>query len=129
MPLVVRQQVGLVENQNDGYAIGFGRGQKTVDECRGRLGLADGDDEQCLVDIGCQDMALLGQVDRLADNVVPAILYFINPVAFTQCHTVADGHGVGAAYALQAEVALYLAIKQLAIVCQDGVPAARILND
>ena len=83
-------------------------------------------------------MALLRQVDALADDVVAAVvdvdnppsllspLYFysllspLSSLLFTftlfsllslDRHTVADSHGVGAPYAFDAEVALYLAVK------------------
>ena len=59
MQLLGREQVGLVENQHHGDAIGLGRGQETVDEGGGGLRIIDGDDKKHLVDIGRQDMALL----------------------------------------------------------------------
>ena len=91
--------------------IGFGGSQETVDEGGGGLGIDDCDYQEGLIDVGGQDVALLGEVDALADDVVTA------------------GFGVGGADALEAEVALDLTINQLAIVGEDGVPAACILND
>ena len=85
-------------------------------------------------------MALLRQVDTLADDVVAAVVdvdnppsllfpFTLSPLLSLDRHAVADSHGVGAPYAFDAEVALYLAVKQLAIVRADGVPAACILDD
>ena len=76
-------------------------------------------------------MTLLRQVDALADDVVAAVVDVDNPPTLLSLdrHTVADSHGVGAPYAFDAEVALNLAVKQLAIVRADGVPAACILDD
>ena len=74
-------------------------------------------------------MALLRQVYAFADDVVAAIVNFRNPVAFTHGDVVAYGHRVRGAYSFDAEIALYLTIKELAIVREDGVPATSILND
>ena len=127
--LVVAQLVSLVEHQDDGHAISLGRGQEAVDERGGGLGAADGDDEQRLIDVGSQDMALLREVDGLADDVVATVVDADNPALVVDLYTVADGYGIGAADAFQAEVALHLTVKKLAIVRADGVPASRILND
>ena len=90
-------------------------------------------------------MALLRQVDALADDVVAAVVDVDNPSSLLSplstllfplssllsldSHAVADSHGVGAPYAFDTEVALNLTVKQLAIVHADGVPAACILDD
>ena len=42
---------------------------------------------------------------------------------------IADGHGIGAPDATQAEVTLYFTLNKLAIVRPDGVPASCILDD
>lgn len=81
----ISQQVGdtqfgiviAVEFVNDdmhGDAVGFGRGQKTVDERGAGFGVVDGDEEQTLVDIGSKDVTLLAEVGGLADDVVAAVL-------------------------------------------------------
>ena len=129
MGLVGIEQIGLIEDQNDGHAIGFCRGQETVDEGGGGLGTAHGDDEQCLVDIGSDDVALLGEIDALADDVVTAVVDVDDPTFVIDRHTVADGHRVRAPYAFDTEITLYLTIKKLAIVRKDGVPASSVLND
>ena len=83
-------------------------------------------------------MALLRQVDALADDVVAAVVDVDNPSSFLSPlstllsldrNAVADSHGVGTPYAFDTEVALNLTVKQLAIVRADGVPAACILDD
>ena len=129
MALVIVEHVYLIKYKDDGYAVGLGRSQKTVDE-RGRgLGLGHRNHQQCLVDIGCQDVALLREVDGLTNDVVATILDFRNPILVVHRDAVAYGHRIRRADSLDAEIALYLTIKQLAIVRQDGVPATSILND
>ena len=44
-------------------------------------------------------------------------------------NTITHSNRVGATDTLQAKVALHLTIKKLVIVCEDGVPAACVLND
>ena len=129
MGLVGIQQIGLIEDQNDGHAIGFCRGQETVDEGGGGLGIVDGDDEQRLIDIGSDDVALLGEIDALADDVVTAVVDVDYPTFVIDRHPVADGHGVRAPYAFDTEITLDLTIKELAIVGEDGVPATCIFYD
>ena len=127
MQLVVGEQVGLIEYKYYGHAIGLGRRQETVDEGGGGLRAADGDDEQCLIDIGSEDMALLGKVDALADDVVATVLDFGYPGSWqlaVSCwllavsrgqnidiDAVAYCHRIGRAYSLDAEIALHLTIK------------------
>ena len=95
--------------------------------------MAHGDDKERLVDIGGNDVALLGEVLRLAHDVVAPVLdggdecrsllieRYLDPVA--HCHR------IGAAYALETEIALNLAFDRLAIVGAHGVPAAGVLDD
>ena len=132
--LVVGEQVGLIEYKYHGHAIGLCRRQETVDEGCGGLRAADGDDEQSLIDIGSKDMALLGEVDALADDVVATVLDFRYPGSWqlaVSCWQLAVGcwllavsrgqnididavaycHRIGRAYPLDAEIALHLTIK------------------
>ena len=125
--LVGIELVGLVEHQYDRYAIGLGRSQETVDEGSGSLWPLYGDDEKSLVDVGRNDMALLGEVDALADNVVATVVDVGNPTFGINSHTVAYGYGIGAPDAFDTEITLDLTIKELAIVGKDGVPAPCIL--
>ena len=128
---VVRIEVGLVEDQADGYAVGFGRGQEAVDEDGGGLRIVDGHDEQALVEVGGDDVRLLREVRRASDDVVLPVVYFGDerrPLRVgADAHPVAHGHGVGAADSFQAEVALDLAFHQAAVVRLDDVPAAGVL--
>ena len=126
---ILIQQVGLVEHQYHWHTISFGRRQKAVDKRGAGLWINHCHYQHGLVYIGSQYMALLAQVDTLANDIILAILDFCYPVALAHRHTVTHSHRIGAAYTLQAKVTLYLTINQLAIVCQDGVPAACILNN
>ena len=72
--LVGIEQVGLVEDEDDGHAIGLGRSEEAVDEGGGGLRIVDGDNQQRLIDIGGDDVALLGEIDALADDVVATVL-------------------------------------------------------
>ena len=127
--LVIVQQVYLIKYENDRHAISLGRGQKTVDERRAGLWLRDSNDKQCLINIRCKDVALLRQVDAFADDVVLAVVYFCNPIAVTHSNPITYSNRIRGANSLDAKIALYLTIKELAIVRQDGVPASSILND
>ena len=131
--LVGREQVGLVEDEDNGHTIGLGRGEETIDESGRRLRIVDGDDEQRLIDIGGDDMTLLGEVDALADDIVAAILNLGDEgctlLVGDNLNTITHSNRVGATDTLQAKVALHLTIKKLVIVCEDGVPAACVLND
>ena len=135
-PHVGIEDIRLVEHQDHGHAISLGRSQETVDEGGGSLGVDNGNHEDSLIDIGRNDVTLLGEVDALADDVVAAILNLGDegdPLAASSRRDdddpVAYGYGIRAADALQAEVTLDLTINQLAIVRKDGVPTACILND
>ena len=122
------EEVSLVEDQHHRHPIGFGGSQETVDEGGGGLGIDDRDYQEGLIDVGGQDVALFGEVDALADDVVTAG-FDIGDKIIRNRDPVTDRDGVGGADALEAEVALDLTINQLAIVREDGVPAACILND
>lgn len=143
--LVLVEQVGFIKNKGYGHAVGFCRCQEAVDEGEGGLWMVDGDDKECLIDIGGDDMTLFGEIGRLADDVVAAIFNFSNP---TYCplfsrsptlplsrlrnnnrHTVTHSHWVGAADALESEVPFDLALNNLPVFSPDGVPAASVLND
>ena len=128
-----REEVCLVKNQDDWDTIGLSRSEEPVDKGRRGLGVVDCDYEEGLIDIGCNDMTLFGEVDAFADDIVPTVLYVSNEgCSFGIRHDrdpVAHSNRVRAANPLQPEVSLDLTINQLAIVRQDGVPAASILND
>ena len=132
--LVGTEQVGFVEHQHHGDAVGLGGGQKAVDEGGGGFGIVDGDDEKRLVNVGGQNVALLGEVRRLSDDVVAAVAnvgdvrYLV--LADFHLHPVAYGNGIGAADALEPEVALDFAVNSgLSVLSKDGVVTASIFND
>ena len=131
--LVVQQvrveQVGLVEYEDHGHAVGLCGGEEAVDEGGGGLWLAYGDDEQGLIDVGGQDMTLLGEVDAFTDDVVAAVFDAGYPAAFAYGDTVAHGNRIGRADAAEPEVAFYLIIGSQSIVGEDGVPTAGVLDD
>ena len=137
MPFFFIEQVALIKYKYHGHAIGLGGSQETVDEGGRCLGLADGDDQQSLIDVGCKDMTLLGEVNAFADDVVLTVLNLRNKTSPTPArrewsldgHAVTHGYRISAANAPQTEISLDFTIKQLAIVTKDGVPASCILND
>ena len=129
-PLVIIKYVGLVEDKHDRHAVGLGRSQKAVDEGRAGLRPVDRDDEQGLVDVGGDDVTLLREVGRLADDVVAAVADGGNESrslgVLDYLHAVADGHGIGAPDAFQPEVSLYLAVHHPPVIRLDGVPASGV---
>ena len=66
--------VDLVEYEYGWYVVGFCIGKESVDEGGCGDGVADCDDEHAEVEVGSKDMALLGEVDGLAHDVVPAVV-------------------------------------------------------
>lgn len=130
---VVIEDVHLIKYKDNRYAICLGRGKKAIDEGCGGLGIIDRDHQHCLIDIGGNDMTLLGEIRRLTDDIVAAVGYLSDKcsalVVGHKSYMVTHSHGVGAADALEAEVALYLTIDKLAtVVGLDGVPASCITN-
>jgi hypothetical protein len=73
-------------------------------------------------------MALLGEVDAFADDVVATVFYLYDK-SVSNFHPVANSNRVGASYATQAEVAFNFTIGSQPIVRKDGVPTAGILDD
>ena len=61
-------------------------------------------------------MALFGEVDALTDDIIAAVFNSHNPIALTYHYPVAYGHRIGGANSLDAEIALYLTLKELAII-------------
>jgi hypothetical protein len=88
------------------------------------------------IHIGSYYVALLGEIGGFAYDVVAAVKdfrYHTHLSGIGLCgydtHSVAHGNGVGTAYSLQAEVALYLTLEKLAVVQTDNVPASCVLDD
>ena len=127
--LVVIQLVALIKYKYYRHTIGLSRSQKAVDKGSAGLWTCHSDNQQSLVDVGSEDVTLLGEVDGLADDIVLTILYLRNPAFVVDGDMVAHGHRISGADSLDAEIALHLTIKELAIVRQDSVPASCILNN
>ena len=129
MAFLVTQHIALIKYKYYGHAIGLSRSQEAVNEGGAGLWFDNGDDQQGLVDISREDMALLGEVDAFADDVVLAVGNLRDPAFFIHSDPVANSNGVSGADSLDTEIALHLTIKELAIVRQNGVPASGILNN
>ena len=125
--------VYLVEDELDGDAIGFGRGEEAVDERGRRFGVVDGYDEHALVEVGRDDVRLLREVRGTADDVVAPVFDFADEggafLIEQDVYVVAHRHGVGAANTLQAEVAFDFALDTASVFGADEVPAACVLDD
>ena len=125
--------VRLVEYELYRNAIGFGRGQKTVDEGGRSFGIVDGDDEQALVEVGGDDVRLFRQVGGTADDVVTPVFNLADesrafPVE-NDLHVVSHSHRIGAADALQAEGAPDFALDAASVLGLDEIPVACVLDD
>ena len=71
--LFLRKQVGFIKHQYHGHAVSLGRSQEAVDESGRGLRIIDCNNEESLVYIGRNDMALLTQVLRLAYDIVASV--------------------------------------------------------
>ena len=67
--LLVREYIGLVEHQHCRHAVCLRRSEEAVDEDGTRLRIVHRNDEECLVDVGSDDVALLAEVLRLAYDI------------------------------------------------------------
>ena len=117
--LVGREQVTLVEHQHHGNPVGLSRSQETVYEGCAGFRIVDSDNEESLIDIGGNDVTLLGEVGRLTDDIVlrRSSIAVIHPFRrLCAPHPVANRHRIGATDTFQAEVSLHLIIDSLAIV-------------
>ena len=124
--------IRFVEYKMYGDAVGFGRGEETVDEGGRRFGIVDGNYQHALVEVGRQDVRLLGQVRGTADDVVLAVFYLADEGGACRVendlHAVAHGYGIGAAYAFQAKITFYFALYALSLVGLDKVPATGVFD-
>ena len=132
MAFLFTQQVGLVEHKRHRHAVSLGRSEEAVYEGGACLRIVNRHDKESLVYVCRNDVALLAQVLRLTDDVVVTVLDGVDKgcalLVTNDLHTVAHSHRIGAAYALEAEVALYLAVHNGAVVGLHRVPAACVLN-
>ena len=104
---IIIQEIGLVEHQDHGNTIGFGRSQESVDKRGGGLGIHD---------IRSQNMALFGKINTFSNNVVLAIFNFRYPVPLTDRNPVAYSHRVSRADSLESKISFDFRLNQLAIV-------------
>ena len=133
LPFLV-EEVYLVEKQQHRHSIRLRRGEEAIDKDSTCLGVDERDDKHSQVDVGGNDVALLGEVAGLADDVVPPVLdggdeSRLAVGAGCYLHHIPHCHGIGAADAPKAEIPLYLTIEKLAIIRADNVPASRISYD
>ena len=120
--LLVVEFVHLVEGDAHRHAVCLGRGQEAVDEGGARFGPCERHHQQGQVHVGGQYVALLREVRGFPHNVVAPFVHLgdvgrLRVARLRDGHAVAHGHGVGRAYAAQAEVSLHLAV--------HGLPAVR----
>ena len=123
-------QVHLINNQQSRHIIRHCRGKKTVDECGVGGRIRQRHHQRGHVDVGCKNVALLRQVRRTPDDVIAARLDGCDECSSIGIqqhrHPVANSHRIGAAYALEPEIAFYFAIMRRAIVGKHHIPATRI---
>ena len=124
------EDVGLVEEQDDGHIVCLCTCEEAVDEGGGRLRMSHSYDEHGLVDVGSDDVALSGEVLRPPYDVVASVVEGSDDI-FLHRHPVADGDGVGGSQLClpDSEVALEPTLQFLAVVGEDGVPGACVLDD
>ena len=127
--LLGRIRIDFVEHQCHRHPVGLGRSKEAVDERRIRLRACHRYEQQHEVDVGRKNLALLRQVGGAAYYIVAPVAHG-GYHAFAACagrylHVVANGHGVGGAYAAQAEISAHGAFHLLAAVSAHGVRASR----
>ena len=120
-------QVDLREQDHDRDLVGLARHEEAVDELGRRLGLAQRHHEQRAVDVRRDDVRLLREVRRPADDIVaPRHDVHDDMVAvliLLAAHLVAHDHRIGRPHPLQAQAAPDAAAHRFAV-AQDVVPAA-----
>lgn len=113
-PKFVVVEVYFVEYEHCGDVIGFGGDEEAVDEAGGGAGETEGGDDAELVDVGGDDVGLLGELGGAADDVVAAVLDFGDEagavVVETKFDIVAYGDGVGLLVAANAEISAQTAV-------------------
>ena len=83
-----------------------------------------------MVNVGCQDMALLGEIGSLPDDVVfPVVNLADEGCSFCiddNFHPVAYGDRISATDAFESEVPLYLTFDVLSVIGVDKIPASGV---
>src|SRR5690606_5359210 len=62
------------KNKHRGYAMCFGRHQKPANKARRWWWRGQSDDQTGLIQVGPDDLGLLGEIDGFADNIIPTSL-------------------------------------------------------
>ena len=95
------------------------------------FGIVCCDNQERLVDVCSNDMALLREVRRLSDNIIPTVFYLSDESRslLIRCddNMVTNSHRIGRANSFQTEIALNLAIYCLAFLGFHRVPATCVL--
>ena len=77
-------------------------------------------------------MTLLGEIGRLANDIIATVIDSRDEsralLIGDELHVVAHRNGVCTAYALQSEVALYLALDDRPVISLYGIPATGVLD-
>ena len=126
------EKVHLVEDEDYGHTVCLGSSQETVYEGGAGFGMAQCHHEGSLVHIGRDDVALLGEVGSLADDIIATLVNLGNKsrlaVVLLDGYAIAHGNGVGGADASQAKVALHLAFYDATVVGAHLVKIACVLD-
>ncbi len=123
-------QIAFVKNNGDRYFVGLGHEQKAIDEAGLHIGSHDGNDQNCLVDVGCDQVHVVFSPRRLPYHEVAPGKYFADhalPFLAFKFHLYAIAHRyrIGERYVVQPEFAADAALPHSpGIVDPDVVPAA-----
>ena len=71
-------QIQFVEDQGRRHPIGLRRDEESIDEARASFRAGNGNDEKSPIQVGGNNVALLGQIDRAAHDGVAALLALYN---------------------------------------------------
>ena len=89
--------------------------------------------ELCEALVLCDDVALLGEIGGFANDIITAIINFLDErrtlLISDDAHMVAHSHRVGAANTTQAKITFYFALHHLSLFGEYGIPAACISDD
>ena len=125
--------ITFIEDDDNRHSIGLSASQESIDEGSRSLRIIHRYHKQRLVYISCQNMTLLTEVRWFTNDIVLAVFDRRDKcrtlLVGNKLYIIAYSHRIGAADALQSEIALDFTFYQLAIVCLDGVPAACIFNN
>ncbi len=109
LPEFVVVEVALVEDDGGGDMVGLGGDEEAVDEAGRGAWEAEGGHDAEEVDIGGDDVCLLGEVSGASDDVVATVVDIGDKsgavVKELEVDTVAHGNGVGLLGAVKAVVA------------------------